>query len=201
MNLQPRALENAFVRLEPFEDRHKEPLRLACDADPGLWPSLYYISLGGAHFDAGWDSLRTQQAQGLRIPFAAFRHGEVVGLSTYADIQVQNRSLEIGTTYLQPDARGGPVNPATKRLMLEHAFAAGANRVVFQIDQINNQSQASIKKLGAVREGVKRQDKITWTGRVRDSVVFSILAEEWTTVRERLDERLAGFSSSEQPEA
>lgn len=201
MNLKPQTLENTFVRLEPFEDCHKEPLRLACDADPSLWPSLYYISLGGEHFDAGWERLREQQAQGSRIPFAVLHHGEVVGVSTYTDIQPQNRSLEIGTTYHHPDARGGPVNPATKQLMLEHAFAAGANRIVFQIDQLNEVSQASISKLGAVREGLLRQDKITWTGRVRNSVIFSILAEEWPQVREKLEERLAGFSAAGQPAA
>lgn len=195
MRLTAAVLENDFVRLEPFDERHKEPLRLACDADPELWPALYYMSLGGAEFDAGWASLRAQQAAGTRIPFAVIHGGEVVGCSTYIGIQPENRTLEIGTTYYRPSARGGAVNPAAKRLLLDHAFACGAGRVVFQVDAINARSRAAMTKLGAAREGVMRDDKITWTGRVRSSVIFSILAREWLAVRAKLDDRLAAFSS------
>ena len=193
MKLTAAVLENDFVRLEPFEDRHREPLRLACDADPELWPAFYYMSLGGEQFDAGWASLRSQQSAGTRIPFAVIRDGEVIGVSTYIGIQPENRSLEIGTTYYRPSSRGGVVNPAAKRLLLEHAFAAGAGRVTFQVDAINARSRAAMTKLGAVEEGLMRNDKITWTGRVRSSVIFSILAGEWPAVRSRLDERLAAF--------
>ena len=193
MQLTSRALENDFVRLEPFEERHKEPLRLACDADPELWPAFYYMSLGGAEFDTGWASLRAQQAAGTRVPFAVIHDGDVVGCSTYIGIQPENRTLEIGTTYYRPSARGGAVNPAAKRLLLNHAFACGAARVVFQVDAINTRSRAAMTKLGAVEEGLMRHDKITWTGRVRSSVIFSILAEEWPVVRARLDARLAAF--------
>ncbi len=194
MNLTSEVLENDFVRLEPFEERHREPLRAVCDEDPELWPTLYYASLGGEQFDSGWANMRAQQAAGTRIPFAVIRDGELVGCSTYIFIQPENRSVEIGTTYYRPAARGGVVNPAAKRLLLEHAFASGAQRVVFQVDQLNLRSQAAMTKLGAVREGVMRDDKITWTGRVRSSVIFSILAGEWPEVRAKLDERLAAFS-------
>jgi RimJ/RimL family protein N-acetyltransferase len=195
MKLVPAVLENRFVRLEPFEDRHREPLRLACDADPELWAALYYNSLGGEEFDAGWDAMRTQQAKGWRIPFAVIHGGDCMGLSTFITPDAKNASVEIGTTYYRPDARGGAVNPATKRLMLEHAFACGAGRVSFQVDAINARSRAAMRKLGAVEEGVMRNDKITWTGRVRSSVIFSILAEEWAVVRARLDARLLEFDA------
>ena len=194
MILRSEGLENDFVRLEPFEARHKEPLRLACDADPELWPTLYSISLGGDQFDGSWGRLRGFQAAGNWLPFAVIRDGEVVGLSAFIDINPAYRTIEIGCTYYRPDVRGGAVNPAAKRLMLDHAFEAGANRVVFQVDQLNQRSQAAVAKLGGVREGVMRNDKVTWTGRVRSSVIFSILAEEWPGVRARLDERLAAFS-------
>ena len=194
MNLTSEVLENDFVRLEPFEERHREALRAVCDEDPELWPTLYYASLGGEQFDGGWANMRAQQAAGTRIPFAVIRDGELVGCSTYIFIQPENRSVEIGTTYYRPAARGGVVNPAAKRLLLEHAFESGAHRVVFQVDQLNLRSQAAMAKLGAVREGVMRDDKITWTGRVRSSVIFSILAGEWPEVRAKLDGRLAAFS-------
>jgi len=193
MNLTPAVLENRFVRLEPLEGHHREPLRAACDADPELWPSLYYRPYGGAHFDAGWDDLVAGQSAGSRIPFAVMAKDTLVGMSSYIDIQRGNRAVEIGTTYYQPSARGGPVNPAAKRLLLDHAFACGANRVAFKVDDLNLRSQAAMLKLGATREGVLRHDMITWTGRVRNSVVFSILAEDWPEIRARLDERLAKF--------
>ncbi|WP_125255581.1 GNAT family N-acetyltransferase [Brevundimonas fluminis] len=196
MNLVPAVLENRFVRLEPLDDGHREPLRAACDADPELWPALYYNSFGGEHFDGGWAMLRDQQASGRRLPFAVIRGGEVVGMSSFIDIQPANRAVEIGTTYYRPDMRGGPVNPATKRLMLEHAHACGVDRVAFKVDDRNLRSQAAMTKLGAVREGVLRHDLITWTGHVRSSVVFSVLADEWPVVRARLDERLEGFGET-----
>ncbi len=193
MNLRPAVLENRCVRLEPLADHHREPLRTACDADPDLWPTLYYRPYGGAYFDAGWDDLVAGQSAGTRIPFAVMVDDTLVGMSSYIDIQRNNRALEIGTTYYQPSARDGSVNPAAKRLLLEHAFACGANRVAFKVDDRNARSQAAMTKLGATREGVLRHDMITWTGHVRSSVVFSILAEEWPEVRARLDERLAAF--------
>ena len=75
--------------------------------------------------------------------------------------------------------------------MLREAFAGGARRVGFRVDMVNARSLAALDKLGAVREGVVRQDRVTWTGRVRDAVLFSILADEWPGVRERLQARLA----------
>jgi RimJ/RimL family protein N-acetyltransferase len=194
MKLVPAVLENRFVRLEPFEDHHKEPLRAACDADPDLWRDLYYTSLGGDAFDGGWDDLRSQQAKGWRIPFAVIHDGACVGLSTFIAPDAKNGAVEIGTTYYRPDARGGVVNPATKRLLLEHAFACGVARVAFQVDAINARSRAAMKKLGAAEEGMLRNHLVTWTGRTRSSVIFSILADEWPTVRAGLDERLAAFA-------
>ncbi len=194
MKLVPAVLEDRFVRLEPFEDHHKEPLRAACDADPDLWRDLYYTSLGGDAFDGGWDDLRSQQAKGWRIPFAVIHGGACVGLSTFIAPDTKNGAVEIGTTYYRPDARGGVVNPATKRLLLEHAFACGVSRVAFQVDAINARSRAAMKKLGAAEEGMLRNHLVTWTGRTRSSVIFSILADEWPTVRAGLDERLAAFA-------
>jgi len=193
MNLTPVVLENRYVRLEPLADHHREPLRTACDADPDLWSSLYYRPYGGAHFDAGWEDLVAGQLAGTRVPFAVMAGDALVGMSSYIDIQRGNRALEIGTTYYAPSARGGPVNPAAKRLLLEHAFACGAHRVAFKVDDRNARSQAAMLKLGATREGVLRHDMITWTGHVRSSVVFSIIAEEWPMIRARLDERLTAF--------
>ena len=76
------------------------------------------------------------------------------------------------------------------------AFEAGARRVVYRVDAINSRSRAAVLKLGATQEGILRRDRICWTGRVRDTVVFSILDDEWPVVRDRLDARLAAFGAT-----
>jgi RimJ/RimL family protein N-acetyltransferase len=83
------------------------------------------------------------------------------------------------------------VNPETKRLMLSHAFNSGAVRVQFKVDIPNERSQAAVAKLGAVKEGAPRPDMRTWTGHMRDTVVFSILDSEWPAVKLMLEQRLA----------
>lgn len=194
MKLEPTILENRFVRLEPFQAAHKEPLRAACAADPALWRDLYIYSMLGDDFDRHWARLEAEAANEKTIPFAVLAQGQVCGMSTYLDPDPHHGTVEIGATYYQPDARGGPVNPAAKRLLLGHAFESGARRVQFRVDEANARSRAAVLKLGAAQEGILRNDKVTWTGRLRSTVVFSILAEEWPAVRDRLDARLAAFA-------
>jgi RimJ/RimL family protein N-acetyltransferase len=124
--------------------------------------------------------------------FAVILSGAVAGLTGFPPEQAPG-VVHVGGTYFRPEARGGPANPESKRLLLQHAFAAGARRVVFHVDPLNPRSRAAMRKLGAIEEGVARQASVTWTGRVRDLVVFSILADEWPQVRDNLDERLASF--------
>ncbi|MDQ3125474.1 MAG: GNAT family N-acetyltransferase, partial [Pseudomonadota bacterium] len=95
--------------------------------------------------------------------------------------------------FYRPEARGGPVNPACKRLLLGHAFDGGAVRVEIVTDAINPGSQAAIRKLGARDEGVLRKHKITFKGRIRDTAQFAVLDDDWPEVRARLDARLAAF--------
>jgi len=103
--------------------------------------------------------------------------------------------VEIGGTYYHPDHRGGPVNPSAKRLLLGHAFTSGAQRVQFKVDALNLRSRAAVTKLGAKQDGVLRSDRLTWTGRRRDTVIFSILPQEWPAIRDQLDARLAKLSN------
>src|SRR5581483_2621586 len=103
----------------------------------------------------------------------------------------QSTVVWIGATFLRPDVRASFVNPETKLLMLGHAFNSGAVRVQFTVDARNERSQAAVAKLGAVREGILRRDTRTWTGHLRDTVVFSILDSEWPAVKLRLEQRLA----------
>jgi len=193
MQLEAAILENAAVRLEPLAEAHREPLRAACAADAEIWGALYPYSMAGEHFDPRWRQLLAEVDRGAAIAFAVLVRGEVVGMTSFLGLDPVNAALEIGATYYRPEARGGAVNPAAKRLLLGHAFAAGARRVQLKVDALNIRSRAAVLKLGAVQEGIMRQDRITWTGRVRDTVYFSVLAAEWPTVREGLDARLAGF--------
>lgn len=194
MDLPYIPLENSAVRLEPLAEAHREGLRAACAADPALWTDLYPFSMLGDAFDARWARFQADVASGSWRTYAVIAAGEVVGMSSYLRIDQPNAALEVGGTYYRPDVRGGAVNPAAKRLLMAQAFDAGARRVQYMVDAINARSRAAVLKLGAVQEGILRHDRITWTGRQRDTVVFSILAAEWPAVRARLDERLAALA-------
>jgi RimJ/RimL family protein N-acetyltransferase len=100
-------------------------------------------------------------------------------MSSFLGIDPSRQTLEIGGTYYRPHFRGTGFNRRVKDMMLRRAFGCGIRRVEFRVDARNARSQAAMKKLGAVREGVLRADRITWTGHVRDTVLFSILKEEW----------------------
>jgi RimJ/RimL family protein N-acetyltransferase len=186
-------LANAFVRLEPYMDVNRASLAAALDGDPEAW-AVFSTPGFGEHFADWWDGAVSAGAAGERLNFVVrLPNGAVVGSTSFLNVSGPHRHAEIGATFLHPSVRGGAVNPAIKRLMLSHAFEAGAHRVQIVTDARNARSLAAIAKLGAVREGMLRRDKVTWTGHVRDTVVFSIIATEWPTVRERLDARLAGF--------
>lgn len=192
MRLEPRVLENAFVRLEPYAETHREAVRAALDSDPAIW-DIMPVNGGGDGFDVQWDKAL---ADDKRIAHAVVRlsDGAVVGTSSYLNIHQAFGVAEIGWTFYRADVRGGPVNPACKRLMIGAAFDAGARRVAFHVDTRNERSQAAVLKLGAKKEGVIRDHMVTWTGHVRSTAVFSILTDEWPEVRDRLDARLAAFA-------
>ena len=167
MDLQHTMLENAFVRLEPLTEAHREDLRAACEADRALWRDLYPFSMIDEGFDVRWARLMDDLAAGTWLPYAVVTDGVCGGMSSFIRPDSTNQSVEIGGTYYRPDLRGGGVNPAAKRLMMAHAFASGAHRVQYRVDAINLRSRAAVTKLGAVAEGVLRGDMLTWTGRRR----------------------------------
>jgi N-acetyltransferase len=118
--------------------------------------------------------------------------GTVVGTSSLADVDVANEEIHLGYTGYAPAVWGTAVNPAAKLLLLEHAFeTCGFGRVKIQTGSKNTRSQAAIWKLGATREGVLRRHKRMADGSFRDTVVFSILADEWPDVRKRLEDRIS----------
>src|SRR5262249_20429109 len=124
-------------------------------------------------------------------PFAVIAAGQCVGLTCFIRPEIAYRSVDIGSTYYRPEFRGRAVNPAAKHLLLGHAFACGANRVQFGVDALNTRSRKAMTKLGAIEEGTLRSARITWTGRVFDRVIFSVLADEWPRVSAVLETQIA----------
>ncbi|MCH4269588.1 MAG: GNAT family N-acetyltransferase [Brevundimonas sp.] len=195
MKLSPIVLEDAFVRLEPFSEALKEEVRAALDCDADAWKGMVAAAYG-AHFDDWWDAALRAMTAGSRIAYAVRRRsdGAVVGTTSLYEIRPEHRRCEVGSTFYRPEARGGSINPACKRLLLDYAFSNGAIRVEIITDALNAASQAAIRKLGATFEGVLRKHKTTWTGRARDTAQFAILDEDWFEVRRRLDERLGSLA-------
>lgn len=165
----------AEIHLEQLTEVHREGLRRACAADAEIW-SIYPTNMFGEGFDPAFDAIR---ANPDRRPFALIVQGEVVGMSGYLNFSLERQALEIGGTFMAPAARGTGLNGRIKKLLLDRAFGCGIRRVEFRVDERNARSQAAVRKLGAVKEGVLRAERITWNGHVRDTGVFSILAGEW----------------------
>jgi N-acetyltransferase len=191
MIIKPKTLKGRHVRLEPITPELREEMRGAVDCDPAAW-EIMSINGCGEGFAEWWAMATRQSDSGERVVFAIRRLSDkrVVGTSSYLGVDRLNRGLEVGATFLHPDVRSGPVNPESKLLMLANAFDAGAIRVQFTVDMRNARSQAAVLKLGASQEGVLRNHKITWTGHVRDSAIFSITDYDWPGVKQRLEFRL-----------
>lgn len=163
------------VRLEPLAEAHRAALKAACAEDDAIW-AIYSMSFDPDRFDANFDLIRSRSDWRC---FALFHEGSLVGMSSFLGIDEGRGVLEIGCTYYVPAMRGTGFNARIKDLMLARAFACGVRRVEFRVDARNGRSQAAMAKIGGVREGVLRADRVTWNGHVRDTVLFSILAEEW----------------------
>ena len=189
--LPPGVLEGFGLRLEPYSAANRDEVGAALDCDPEAW-RLFSVNGRGEAFAAWWTGALAEASLGERLAYAIrdLSSGQVVGTTSFLAIRRAHRGVEIGATFLHPEARGGRVNPAAKLLMLEHAFGSGAVRVELLTDLRNLRSQAAIAKLGALREGVLRRHKITWTGYVRDTVVFSIIADDWPNAKAGLEARL-----------
>jgi len=162
-------------RAELFAEEHREALQAACAEDRHVW-EIYSLNFGPEAFDETIDALATRP--NTRV-FVLFDGDELAGMSSYLGIEDGRQTLEIGGTYYRPHLRGSGLNRRIKDMMLGRAFECGFRRVEFRVDMRNGRSQAAMKKLGAVREGVLRADRITWTGHVRDTALFAILKDEW----------------------
>jgi RimJ/RimL family protein N-acetyltransferase len=162
-------------RAELFSEACREFLKAACAEDREIW-KIYANNFGPGGFDGSIDRYLSNPANRT---FVLFDGDALAGMSSFLGIDPNRQVLEIGGTYYRPQLRGTGFNRRVKAMMLERAFTCGMRRVEFRVDLRNRRSQAAMKKLGAVREGVLRADRITWTGHVRDTVLFAILRDEW----------------------
>ena len=162
-------------RAELFTEAHREALKAACAEDREIW-DIYANNFGPDGFDK---SIETYTSNPRNRTFVLYDGDELAGMSSYLGIDEGRQVLEIGGTYYRPPLRGTGFNRRVKDMMLKRAFDCGIRRVEFRVDSRNQRSQVAMKKLGAVREGVMRADRITWTGHVRDTVLFAILKDEY----------------------
>jgi RimJ/RimL family protein N-acetyltransferase len=135
------------------------------------------------------DQALSETARGLALPFATVdqKSGAVIGSTRFGNIDVANRRVEIGWTWLGVEWQRSPANTEAKLLMLGHAFDTWhCIRVEFKTDVLNERSRTALRRIGAKEEGVFRRHMVTESGRLRDSVYYSIIAEEWEGVRRRL---------------
>ncbi|HJR65519.1 MAG TPA: GNAT family protein [Gemmatimonadaceae bacterium] len=194
MKVSPVTLSGRHVRLEPLTPAHIEPM-FAAAADPELWRWTLTNIASIEDMRVYVESALAAQRAGTALPFATLdaSTGELIGSTRFGNIDISNRRVEIGWTWLRRDRQRTPCNTEAKYLMLWHAFdVLGCIRVELKTDALNQQSRAAIVRIGAREEGILRAHMITATGRVRDSVMYSILDHEWPVVRTRLEERLGG---------
>ena len=182
----PVTLTGEVVRLEPLAEHHAPGL-LEAGADERIWTWMPRGPLEDREDALAW--IREARAAERQVPFAMVElaSGRAVGSTRYLDVRVADRGLEIGWTWLAPSAWRTAVNTETKLLLLTQAFEGwGAERVQLKTDARNDRSMRAIERLGAVHEGVLRRHMRVRGGVLRDTVMYSILADEWPAARERL---------------
>ncbi|MGN9790886.1 GNAT family N-acetyltransferase [Streptomyces sp. OZ13] len=190
----PVTLTGRHVRLEPLTEGHLSDLFAAGGKDEEVW--RWQGGPAPQSEAALGDTLRELLAaaeQGRYVPFAVIHlgSGRAVGWTTFSDVDVRDERLEIGWTWYGRAYWRTAVNTETKLLLLGHAFEElGMGRVQLKTDHMNRRSQDAIARLGARREGVLRRHRRRPDGTWRDSVYFSMLADEWPAAKERLEGRL-----------
>jgi RimJ/RimL family protein N-acetyltransferase len=182
----PHELVGDHVTLSQFVPADAPELYAALDHD-ACWDHV----AGRPTSPEEYAATLAQAPQSGRWPWVVRRASEVVGTTSYLEVSLPDARLEIGSTAYSPSVWATEVNPECKLLLMSWAFDHGFGRVQLKTDIRNRRSQAAIAKLGAAYEGVLRRYQRRQDGTVRDTVMFSVTAEEWPGVRERLRARLA----------
>jgi N-acetyltransferase len=190
----PVTLTGSVVRLEPIRHEHAELFWEVAKNDlDDIFRWIPYRMQTWEDFQQLVAKALQEQERGESVVFTTVESasGRVIGSTRFMNIERNNRRVEIGSTWIAPAWQRTAVNTEAKYLMLRHAFEAwGCFRVELKTDALNEKSRNAILRLGAKEEGTLRRHVITWTGRVRDSVYFSILDSEWPEAKARLEEKL-----------
>lgn len=180
-------LRGSTVVLEPLRIEHAEPLA-EIGLEPELWRWIPAAVTTRDDMRAYVAKALEEQSRGVSLPFVIIAQGHLAGSTRYGNIDLVNRRLEIGWTWIAPGYQRTAVNTEAKLLLLTHAFERlGVNRVELKTDALNQKSRTAIARLGAVEEGTFRKHIVTESGRVRDTVYYSIIDTEWPTVKRRLE--------------
>jgi len=195
MNISPVTLEGDVVRLEPIQRGHWQPM---WDVAKGSFEDIFrwipYRVASASDFQMLVDKALAEQERGESLVFVTVerRSGRLIGSTRFMNIDRSNRRAEIGSTWIAPAWQRTAVNTEAKYLMLRHAFEQwGCVRVELKTDALNQKSRTAIQRIGAKEEGTLRKHWVTWTGRIRDTVYFSILDTEWPEVKNMLESKLA----------
>jgi RimJ/RimL family protein N-acetyltransferase len=191
----PLTLEGSVARLEPLRRDHVHLFwDVAKDSLEDIFRWIPYPMRTLEDFQRLVDRTFADQDRGESIVFATIdrRSGRVVGSTRFMNIDRINLRVEIGSTWIAPPWQRTALNTEAKYLMLRHAFEVWkCIRVELKTDALNEKSRGAILRLGAREEGALRKHLVTWTGRVRDTIYFSILDTEWPQVKSRLEAKLA----------
>lgn len=186
----PLTLEGSVVRLEPIRHGHAELFwDVAKDNLEDIFRWIPYSMKTREDFQRLIDKAFEEQQRGESVVFATVERasGRTIGSTRFMNIDRVNCRVEIGSTWIAPPWQRTAVNTEAKYLMLRHAFEVwGCIRVELKTDGLNQKSRNAILRIGAKEEGTLRRHLLTWTGRVRDTVYFSILDSEWPTVKAKL---------------
>jgi RimJ/RimL family protein N-acetyltransferase len=186
-------LAGRHVRLEPLSTEHV-PALCEVGLDPELWRWTLTVIHAPEEMRAYVETALRERDEGRSLPFATVdtASGRVVGSTRFGSISMADGRVEIGWTWVARRWQRTPVNTEAKYLMLRHAFEAlGCVRVELKTDALNAKSRAAILRVGAREEGILRKHMRSQGGRMRDTVYFSILDDEWPAVRAGLEARLA----------
>jgi RimJ/RimL family protein N-acetyltransferase len=198
--ITPLTLEGSVVRLEPIRREHAALFwEVASGSLDEIFCWIPYSMKTLEDFQRVVDKALEEQQRGESIVFATVerKSGQVIGSTRFMNIDRVNRRVEIGSTWIAPAWQRTAVNTEAKYLMLRHAFEEWkCIRVELKTDALNQESRNAILRLGAKEEGTLRRHVLTWTGRVRDSVYFSILDGEWPEAKARLEAMLARKAAS-----
>jgi N-acetyltransferase len=193
MKLEPVILEGRFVRLEPLSMSHLPQL---CEVglDEDLWRLIPTPIKNSEDMKMYIETALDEQNRGVSLPFATVEKSsnQAIGSTRFGNIRIKDKGVEIGWTWIAKNWQRTQINTEAKYLMLRQAFEVWrCLRVEFKTDVLNEKSRSAILRLGAKQEGIFRRHVVCQSGRIRDSVYFSILDSEWAEVKKNLETKLA----------